>query len=234
LLVSQPVASQEKATTMKLPQHHNGPTLAWAALVLLATFGAPAQAQYKVVNPDGSVTYTDRPPVASNVRVTSLNRTGTRAARAQEIALPAELRSVAQRHPVILYSMADCLPCASARKLLQQRGVPYSEKSVITEDDAAALVRLVGGRTLPAMTVGAQPVRGWSELDWNTYLDVAGYPRESRLPPGWLVPEATPLVERVAATSRGPAPPVPPAAPVDAPPPAEEPAQTGTGTRIRF
>jgi len=217
---------------MKLPLDCTRSTLAWAGLALLAALAAPAQAQYKVVNPDGSVTYTDRPPVSSNVRVTSLNRTGTRAARAQEIALPAELRSVAQRHPVTLYTMADCLPCAAARKLLQQRGVPYSEKTVITEEDATALVRLVGSRTLPAMSVGAQPVRGWSELDWATYLDVAGYPRESRLPVGWLVPEATPLVERVPVTSRGPTPPVPPPAPVDAPSAPDEPAQTGT--RIRF
>jgi glutaredoxin len=217
---------------MKLLQDSAGSILACAALAWLAAAAPSVHAQYKVVNPDGSVTYTDRPPVASNVRVTSLSRTGTRAARAQEIALPAELRSVVQRHPVILYTMADCLPCASARKLLQQRGVPYSEKFVLTEDDGAALVRLVGTRTVPSMSVGAQPVRGWSETDWNTYLDVAGYPRESRLPAGWLVPEPTPLVERVPATARGPATPVPPPAPVEAPAAPEEPAQTGT--RLRF
>ncbi len=217
---------------MNLPLDRTRSNLAWAGLALMASLAFPAQAQYKVVNPDGSVTYTDRPPVASNVRVTSLNRTGTRAGRAQEIALPAELRSVAQRHPVTLYTMADCLPCANARKLLQQRGVPYSEKSVITEEDAAALVRLVGARTLPAMSVGAQPVRGWSEQDWTSYLDVAGYPRENRLPAGWLTPEATPLVERVPATARGPATPAPPPAPVEAPQAPDEPVQTGT--RIRF
>jgi glutaredoxin len=166
------------------------------------------------------------------VRVTPLSRNNARTTRAQEIALPVELRSVVQRHPVTLYTMADCSPCISARKFLQQRGVPYSEKAVVTEEDAAALVRLVGARTLPAMSVGAQPVRGWSEQDWSAYLDVAGYPRESRLPAGWQVPEATPLVERVAATSRGPATPEPPPPPAEAPPAPAEPAQTGT--RIRF
>jgi glutaredoxin len=223
---------------MKLPLDRSGATLAlpWvlvlAALVGLGGLGRPAHAQYKVVNPDGGVTYTDRPPVASNVRVTSMNRNSARAARAQEIALPAELRSVVQRHPVILYTMAECAPCLNARKLLLQRGVPYSEKSVVTEGDAAALMRLVGARTLPAMSVGAQPVRGWSEQDWNAFLDVAGYPRENRLPAGWQVPEATPLVERVAPTSRGPATPVPPPPPMEAPPAPEAPSQTGT--RIRF
>ena len=220
------------AEAMKLHLDRLSTRLALPGVLVLAALAGSAHAQYKVVNPDGSVTYTDRPPVASNVRVTPMSRNSARAARAQEIALPVELRSVVQRHPVILYTMADCAPCMNARKLLQQRGVPYNEKSVVTEDDAAALVRLVGARTLPAMSVGAQPVRGWSEQDWNTFLDVAGYPRENRLPAGWQAPEATPLVERVAATSRGPATPAPPPPPVEAPPAPEEPAQTGT--RIRF
>lgn len=200
-------------------------------VIALAAATGGAQAQYKVVNPDGSVTYTDRPPVSSNVRVTPMNRNAARTSRAQEVALPAELRSVVQRHPVILYTMADCAPCLSARKLLQQRGVPYNEKTVVTEEDASALVRLVGARSLPAMSVGAQPVRGFSEQDWNAFLDVAGYPRESRLPPGWQAPDPTPLVERVPANAPGRATP-PPAPPVEAPP---EPEQAPTpGSRIRF
>lgn len=213
---------------------HMDRTSVCLALALGAWLGA-AQAQYKVVNPDGSVTYTDRPPVSSNVRVTQINRAGTRQQRAQEIALPPELRSVVQRHPVTLYSSADCVACAAGRKYLQQRGVPYTEKSVLTEDDAAALLKLTGARTVPAITIGAQPVRGWSEPDWAAFLDVAGYPRESRLPAGWQSAEATPLVERVSATSRGPATPTPPPPPVEAPPaPPEEPAAPPSGTRIRF
>lgn len=219
---------RSRDTLFKAPARHAIPVL----LSCLLAAGA-AQAQYKVVNPDGSVTYTDRPPVASNVRVTSLSRNNARAVLAKEIGLPPELRSVVQRHPVTLYSMADCAPCASARKLLQQRGVPYSEKSVTTEDDVSALVRLIGARTLPAMTVGAQPVRGWSEQDWNSFLDVAGYPRESRLPAGWQVPEATPMVERVAANARGPATPAAPPPPVEAPPVPDAP-PAPSGTRIRF
>ena len=39
-------------------------TLGWLAL-------SPAQAMYKVVQPDGSVTYTDRPPLSGNARVPS-------------------------------------------------------------------------------------------------------------------------------------------------------------------
>ena len=166
-----------------------------------------AAAQYKLVGPDGSVTYTDRPPLTSNVKVTSMARSGARAPSAAEATLPTELRTAVQRHPVTLYTGADCAPCDTGRKLLQQRGVPYNERRVITEDDAAALERLVGGRTLPALTIGAQPLRGLSETDWAAYLDVAGYPRENKLPRNWLQPDVTPLTERAAPVVRTPLPP---------------------------
>ena len=102
--------------------------------------------------------------------------------------LPLELRQVVQRYPVTLYSAPDCTPCDSGRRLLQQRGVPYSERLIVSGDDAAGARAPVGGRTVPALTIGAQPLRGLSEADWTAYLDAAGYPRESRLPRGWQPP----------------------------------------------
>jgi glutaredoxin len=185
--------------------------LTWPLGLLLLT--GLAHAQYKVVQPDGSVTYTDRPPLTSNVRVTPMGRPGSRAVTAAEIGLPPELRSVTQRHPVTLFTTTDCgAPCDSGRRLLQQRGVPYSEKRINTDEDAAALERLVGARTVPAVTIGAQPLRGFSDTDWAAYLDAAGYPRESKLPRNWQQPEPTPLVERAVPTARAPAPPPPPPA----------------------
>ncbi|WP_236580305.1 glutaredoxin family protein [Rubrivivax sp. A210] len=157
------------------------------ALLLLATAAWPALAQYKVVQPDGSVTYTDRPPTSGAAKVTALGRLGT--ASAAEEGLPADLRQTMQRFPVVLYSTQDCQPCDAGRRLLQQRGVPYAERRVVSEEDAAALERVAGGRTVPALTIGSQPVRGFSDTEWQAYLDAAGYPRESRLPRNWQQPE---------------------------------------------
>lgn len=188
----------------------------------LAASALPALAQYKIVGPDGSVTYTDRPPATTTSRVTAISRNGSTSA-VPDAALPFELRAVAARYPVTLYTTNDCPPCDSGRQLLQQRGVPYSERRVASEDDAAVLERAVGGRTLPALTVGTQALRGMSSTDWMAYLDAAGYPRESKLPRGWQAPAATPLVERAPARQAAAAPP-PPAAPepaVEAPPPPE-------------
>jgi len=205
-------------------------TLRPLILVALAALPAlPALAQYKVVRPDGSVTYTDRPPIDSNLRVTPLGRNAAaRQAATGDVSLPFELRQAVSRYPVILYTSADCPPCDTGRKLLQQRGIPYTEKRVATEEDALALERLIGARTVPGLNVGAQPLRGYSETDWSNFLDAAGYPSESKLPRNWPTPVATPLVEKATpapAPARAAAPP-PPAPP---PPDPEQPATT-----IRF
>jgi glutaredoxin len=194
-------------------------------LILAALPVLPALAQYKVVRPDGSTTYTDRPPIDSNVRVTSLNRRDVQQATGTDTALPIELRQVVARYPVTLYTSNDCQPCDAGRKLLQQRGIPYAEKRVTTEEDALALERAVGGRTVPALNVGPQPLRGYSESDWTVFLDTAGYPKESKLPRNWPIPTPTPLVDKTALQAPRPVVPTLPSAE----PPSEQPA-----TSIRF
>lgn len=178
---------------------------AGVATVLLAPW-SPVAAQYKVVAPDGSVTYTDRPPADTAARITPMSRSGAPGAAGSEPALPAELRQPAQRFPVVLYASAECAPCDTGRRLLQQRGIPYTERHVVTEDDAQALERLSGGRTLPALMIGGQSLRGFSEADWSAYLDAAGYPRQSRLPGNWPVATPRPMTERAAPPAGGAAP----------------------------
>lgn len=199
-----------------------------AALALLALAASSAWAQYKVVAPDGSVTYTDRPPFESHLRITPIGRNAPAAAVA-EVGLPIDLRQATARYPVTLYTTADCLPCDNGRKLLQQRGVPYAERTIGSDDDLQALERLVGARTVPALTVGAQPLRGFSETDWASYLDAAGYPKESKLPRSWPAAVPTPLVQRAVAATPEARPAPAPAAPAAPAPEAPQP-----GTTIRF
>jgi glutaredoxin len=202
------------------------PAVALACLVL------PGHAQYKVVGPDGTVTYTDRPPPAAVGRAAPVAaRPEAPAADAPPAALPSELRPVATRYPVTLYTGADCAPCESGRRLLASRGVPFAERRVSTEEDAEALNRLTGGRSIPTLMIGAQALRGFADSDWHSYLDAAGYPRESRLPRGYQQPAATPLVQRQAEAAVPQQRPVaPPPAAEPAPPPAAPPAPAG----IRF
>jgi glutaredoxin len=169
---------------------------ALAAVALLGA-AAPGLALYKVVGPDGKVTYTDRPPAGDAGRASSLSNGGVpAAAEAGAAGLPVDVRQAAARFPVTFYASAECSPCDTGRRLLQQRGVPFTERIVVTEEDADALVRLTGSRTVPSLSVGAQVLRGFGDADWHAYLDAAGYPRESKLPRNFAAPASAPLVER--------------------------------------
>lgn len=179
--------------------------------LLMLTAASPCHAQYKVVGPDGKVTYTDRAPASSNGKITSLTARGGTAVG--DATLPLELRQAAARYPVTLYVTAGaCEPCESARQLLRQRGIPVAEKQVQSPEDSEALERLSGGRDAPTLTIGSQTLRGLAPEVWNSYLDAAGYPRESRLPASYQYPPATPITERREASGTRPVParPVPP------------------------
>lgn len=204
-------------TTMRPLSRLSGPSLRAALCVAACLMAGPSFALYKVVGPDGKVTYTDRAPSSSEGRVSPLN---SRAAAVEaEPAMPAELRQAISRYPVTLYTIAGaCEPCDSARTLLRTRGVPHTERQVVSAEDGDAFLKLTGGRDAPVLAIGAQQLRGLSPDTWNSYLDSAGYPRESKLPPGYAFASPTPLTERREAPVRqAPA----AAAPAQTPPPAE-------------
>jgi glutaredoxin len=199
------------------------PSTAVALVAALVTWCAscPAFAQFKVVAPDGSVTYTDRPPADSQGRPARLDPVRTPTSDA--VALPFALREASRKFPVTLYTVANCAPCDRGRELLRQRGVPFSERRSESEADRAAWINLIGSLDAPALTIGSQVLRAFSADSWNSYLDTAGYPNESRLPANYQPPPVVPLVARATpraapsagdATEReGPVTPVPPAAP---------------------
>ena len=171
------------------------PALASASIMLaLLTLSSPSHALYKVVGPDGKITYTDvQPSPGKTGKVTPI---GPNTAPQNEVSLPLELRQPAARYPVTLYVTNACEPCNTGRQFLRQRGVPFNERTIATTEDVDALQRLTGGREAPALTIGAQTVRGLSQDIWTSYLDAAGYPRESRLPSNYQYSVAAPLTER--------------------------------------
>lgn len=176
-----------------------------AAVALLAT-AAQAQQVYRIVGPDGKVTFSDRAP-AAGAAGTAINN-DQRSAAGME-ALPYQLRQVATRFPVTLYTSSDCMPCTSARNLLSNRGIPFTERTVTSNEDIDTLKRLSGESSLPFGTIGAQQLRGFSEAEWTQYLDAAGYPKQSELPRNYRAPAPTPLVAIKEAAS-APAPATPP------------------------
>jgi glutaredoxin len=156
-----------------------------AAAALTAT---PAWALYKVVGPDGKVTYTDRPP--SDRPAAQLKTNG---ATASTEGLPYELKQVVSRYPVTLYTGKDCPPCDGARQMLKGRGVPFTEKTVTASEDLQALRQREGTEQLPVVRIGQKQLIGFSQQDWSAYLDAAGYPAKSALPLNYAWPAASPL-----------------------------------------
>ncbi|MBL0422015.1 glutaredoxin family protein [Ramlibacter sp. AW1] len=199
--------------------------IALAFVAATAAWAGPAQSQqvWRSVTPDGRVIFSDvPPPQAASPAPTAPTGAGSSAS-----ALPYALRQVADRYPVTLYTSDNCAPCATGRNLLRSRGIPFSERTISTEADVQALQRLMGERSLPVLTIGRQQIKGLIESEWQQYLDAAGYPRTSALPPNWRPAAPMPLVASAPAPAAAPQP--APAAAAD-PPPARAPsapARTG-------
>ena len=190
---------------------------ATAALCLLGA-SAHGQSVYRIVGPDGKVTFSDKPPATqAQGKVVS---TGTGAAGAASVSsLPFELRQVATKYPVTLYTSAKCSPCDSGRAMLSARGIPFTERTISTNEDTESLQRIAGDSSLPFLTIGGQRLKGFSDAEWAQYLDAAGYPKVSALPAGYKNAPASPLVvvQKPAAPApkveEKPAPPPPPPLP---------------------
>lgn len=168
------------------------PSLLCTCVLVLAHSGLQAQAVYRIVGPDGRVSFSDKPPVSSGKGTPSAPDATEPVASGSS--LPFDLRQVTSKYPVTLYTSKDCEPCDAGRSLLRKRGVPFSEKTVTTLEDSQAYERLSNSNSLPLLTLGGQQIKGFSEAEWVQYLTVAGYPEKSRLPSGYRNPAPAPLV----------------------------------------
>jgi glutaredoxin len=226
-----------------MSRRHRRPIAAACGLLALLAAGA-APAQYKAVGPDGRITYTDRPTetTAQAVSVQPLRSAQQAAAdaaprpavAAATAALPYELRQVAERFPVTLYTRPGCAVCDSGRSALRERGIPYAERTVGSDLDVQALQRIEGVLEVPLLRIGAQQLRGYAPAEWGSYLDAAGYPKTSRLPAGWRGWEPQPLAGERRQADAARVPPAPPAAPLPAEPARLPPALESAPPGIRF
>jgi glutaredoxin 3 len=74
---------------------------------------------------------------------------------------------------VVMYATSWCPYCARARRLLEEKGIPYTEIDVEAQPQARAeMIRLSGGRqTVPQIFIGDTHVGGSDELQ---ALDASG------------------------------------------------------------
>jgi glutaredoxin len=173
---------------MKHSQDKNGLGRGWrmlprlGLLCLLASSSAFAQV-YKWTDARGTVHYTDTPPPAQK---TSQLRPQSAGDSSQGSALPYELARAVKASPVTLYTtQSGCPGCEQGRTLLRARGIPYTEKTVNTDEDKEQLRRLAGKLELPLLVVGSRKLAGFQDAAWQEALGAAAYPRSAQLPPGY-------------------------------------------------
>jgi glutaredoxin len=171
-------------------------TISFALITLAmccANISAFAQQVFRIVGPDGKVTFSDKPPATAEQAKVASTGVGARS-DASSAGLPFELRQVVAKYPVVLYTAPGCSPCDTGRALLTSRGVPFTERTITTNEDADALKRLAGESSVPFLTIGGQKIKGMSDVEWTQYLDAAGYPKTSLLGASYKNPAPTPLV----------------------------------------
>ena len=150
-------------------------------LGVLAFYALSASAQlYRWTDSSGRVHYTDTPPppTATNVKqkTSSVADSGP--------SEPFVLQQARRDFPVKLYSAPNCQPCASARELLNVRGVPFSEVSVTNGPEyLEELQKTTGVSGVPALVVGRHAQSGFEAGMYHRMLDEAGYPKTGMLPP---------------------------------------------------
>jgi glutaredoxin len=147
------------------------------SLYILSALFASAQAAglYRWVDESGKVHYGDVP--APEIKQTEKKKFSGGAA-APGADLPYESRRAMQNFPVTLYVADNCAePCQKARDFLNKRGIPFSEKSLSDPKEMDAFRKASGSDQTPTLSVGTTWLSGFQADNWNSELDVAGYPK---------------------------------------------------------
>lgn len=156
----------------------------WVTALALTCAVVPAQAQqklYRWVDANGQVQYTDKPP-PNEARQVERKTLGYKAGDGP---LPYDLQQAMKLFPVTVFASNCGEPCDKGRKLLEKRGVPYTEKDASDPVVQAELRKATNAASVevPVLMVGRSVTRGWEEGQWNAALDAANYPKSSKLPP---------------------------------------------------
>lgn len=152
------------------------------SVALLAPGIAGAQ-QYRWVDKDGGVQFTDAPPPPGARDVRRIQAAGAPAQPAASPSVPFQLQQLQKDFPVTLYTSPSCKDgCELARTALNRRGVPFREVQVFNPETNEELKRVSGAVEVPTLLVGRSSQRGFEPGAFDALLDSAGYPRAGILP----------------------------------------------------
>lgn len=141
---------------------------------------------YKWVGANGKIVYSDTPPPANAKKLASKSM---ETSSLSNVKLPPELQAAVSKNPVVFYSTSNCSACNEARTMLKKNGIPFTEKTIKTDEDINKLKQISGDSTLPLIFVNKSKFLGFNEEEWRTALTAGGYPETSILPKEYRYPE---------------------------------------------
>ena len=147
----------------------------WLGLLALATGSAQAGDLYRWLDTSGKVHYGDT-PAADALKVEQRKFSVVPAEGGAD--LPYETRRAQQNFPVTMYVSDNCgITCQQAREFLNKRGIPFAEVSLRTKEEFDAFIQLSGSDSAPTLAVGKAWLKGFRAGEWDSELDIAGYPK---------------------------------------------------------
>jgi hypothetical protein len=162
------------------------------ALSMFSGVSPAAQQVYLWTDEQGNKEYRDTPPPpgARNVERRKID-----ISTIQTSELPYSVQQAVKNFPVTLWVFSCGAVCDNARAHLSRRGVPHTERNPQAEREA--FEKLTGGVEVPVLYVGTNRLKGYLASEWDSALDVAGYPRTPPL--GFKPPVRPAPVEKPAA-----------------------------------
>ena len=155
-------------------------------ILVLLTANVQAEEYYRSIDQNGKVQYGDAPAkdAADVEKITS------KAKPSADDSLPFEIRRANLKFPVTLYVGDGCgNGCTQAHDFLKKRGIPFTEKNLVTAEDISAFKKESGSNQIPVIHIGTDWITGFLENRWSQALDAAGYPKS--VPYGFTPPVKT-------------------------------------------
>jgi glutaredoxin len=169
------------------------------AVLMFAMMG-PAQAGnlYRSVDKSGKVQYSDAPP--EGALQTEQKKFGVPTPD-NETTLSYASRQAKGKFPVTLYVSESCGEgCQKARDLLNKRGIPFTEKNLVGDDEIQTFKQLTRSEVTPTLLVGKTALKGFLAEQWDSELSNAGYAKSA--PYGYRTSPAQSPVQPTEQTGR--------------------------------
>ena len=160
------------------------PYFVFAGIMAAILGSAQAGGLYRWVDKAGNVHYGNIPAEGA-AQVEEVRVSGSPAT--DDADMPYETRRAKESFPVTLYVADNCgEPCQKARDLLNKRGIPFTEKNLESQEDIDTFKQISVGEIIPALAVGKNWLNGFLAEQWNSELDIAGYPETTLYRPQLL------------------------------------------------